>query len=192
MDNKIKFPENVMLIDAAFLNFVTADMKKHFERMLDRPLQQIDLSELITYLALDCGIEEGSNNLQILFVYDKDSSKLFHTAPSDLKQELDGMAFRNAFGEFTFAGIPSEEMVTRADLFLDMLRIVTDSKDVKRLAVLSFNEEYGKQVTELLKKTEDKTIVQFRMNEPEEPVDYQWEFLAYPLMHALGIKGDEL
>ncbi len=192
MDEKIKLSENVMLIDAAFLNFVMADIQKHFERVLNRPLQQIDLIELVTYLALDCGIEEGENEVQLLFVYDKDSSQLFHTTPADLTKELNGVAFRNSFGEFTFAGVPSEEMVSRSELFLDLLGIVADSKEVKRMAVVSFNEEYGNKVTELLNKIDRKTIIQFRMNEPEIPVDYRWEFLAYPVMHALGITGDEL
>lgn len=30
------------------------------------------------------------------------------------------------------------------------------------------------------------------MNEPEATVDYRWEMLAYPIMQALGIRGDEL
>ncbi len=192
MDNKIKLAENVMLIDAAFLNFVVNDLKRHFERMLNRSLQQMDLTELVTYLALDCGLVEGDNEIQLLLVYDKDSSSLQHITPSDLKKELDGVAFRNSFGEFSFTGVPSEEMVPRADLFIDLLNIVADSKQVKRLAVVSFNEEYGNRVTGVLTKIKDKAVVQFRMNEPETPVDYRWEILAYPLMQALGIKGDEL
>ena len=49
MDEKIKFSSNVILIDAAFLNLVITDLKKYFERTLKRELQEIDLSELITY-----------------------------------------------------------------------------------------------------------------------------------------------
>ena len=63
MNEKIKLPETVMLIDAAFLNFVIVDLKKYFENQLNRPLQQIDLSSLTTYLALDAGIMEGDNKV---------------------------------------------------------------------------------------------------------------------------------
>ena len=69
MDEKIKFPSNVILIDAAFLNLVITDLKKYFERTLKRELQEIDLSELITYLALDSGITEGENQVQILVLF---------------------------------------------------------------------------------------------------------------------------
>ena len=60
MDEKIKLPEIVMLVDAAFLNFIVSDLKRYFENVLNRPLQEIDLSLLTTYLALDAGIEEGA------------------------------------------------------------------------------------------------------------------------------------
>lgn len=50
MDEKIKLPEIVMLIDAAFLNYVISDLKSYFEKMLNRPLREIDLSLLTTYL----------------------------------------------------------------------------------------------------------------------------------------------
>ena len=88
MDEKIKFPSNVILIDAAFLNLVITDLKKYFERTLKRELQEIDLSELITYLALDSGITEGENQVQILVVYDKNSVRLSNCVPSDLSTEL--------------------------------------------------------------------------------------------------------
>ena len=68
---QIKLSETVVLIDAAFLNFVITDMKGYFEDTLQRSLQEIDLSILTTYLTLDAGITEGKNEVQFLFVYDK-------------------------------------------------------------------------------------------------------------------------
>ena len=41
---QIKLSETVVLIDAAFLNFVITDMKGYFEETLRRSLQDIDLS----------------------------------------------------------------------------------------------------------------------------------------------------
>lgn len=191
-NEKIKLSQNVMLIDASFLNFVVMDLKKYFERLLKRSLQEIDLTELSSYLALDAGIAEGENEIQMLMVYDKESTVLQHCHPSDLKGELDGVAFKNQVGEFVFAGVPCEEMVSRADLYVDLLGIVADCSDVKRLIVVSFNEEYGQEVTAALSKVEGKEIIQFRMNEPEEMLAYRWEMLAFPVMQSLGIRGDEL
>ena len=60
---QIKLSETVVLIDAAFLNFVITDMKGYFEETLRRSLQDIDLSMLTTYLTLDAGITEGNNEV---------------------------------------------------------------------------------------------------------------------------------
>ena len=189
---QIKLSETVVLIDAAFLNFVITDMKGYFEKTLQRSLQEIDLSMLTTYLTLDAGITEGKNEVQFLFVYDKDSSHLVHCHPSDLEKELNGVAFQSPYGEYSFASVPSEGMVSREELFLDLLAIVSDSADVKRMIVVSFNEEYGKKVTDALHEVKGKEIIQFRMNDPEASVEYKWDMLAFPVMQALGIRADEL
>ncbi len=192
MSEKIHLSENVLLIDVAFLNFVMSDLKRYFEPLLKRQLPDVDFSELSTYLALDAGITEGTNEIQTLLVYDDESAALENCSPSNLKEELNGVAFTNQFGEFSFASVPCADMVSREDLYLDLLHIVLDSADVKKLILISFNEEYGAKVTEALKDVQGKEIVQFRMNEPEEVVNYQWEMLAYPVMQAFGIKGEEL
>ena len=189
---QIKLSETVVLIDAAFLNFVITDMKGYFEETLQRSLQEIDLSMLTTYLTLDAGITEGKNEVQFLFAYDKDSSHLAHCHTSDLEKELNGVAFQSPYGEYSFASVPSEGMVSREELFLDLVAIVSDSADVKRMIVVSFNEEYGKKVTDALHEVKGKEIIQFRMNEPEASVEYKWDMLAFPVMQALGIRADEL
>ena len=126
---QIKLAETVVLIDAAFLNFVITDIKGYFEETLHRSLQEIDLSMLTTYITLDAGITEGKNEVQFLFVYDKESSRLQYCQPSGLQEELNGVAFQSPYGEYSFASVPSEGMVSREDLFLDLLSIVSDSAD---------------------------------------------------------------
>ena len=194
MTNKpqIKLSETVVLIDAAFLNFVIMDMKGYFEETLQRALQEIDLSMLTTYLTLDAGIVEGKNEVQFLFVYDKNSSKLQNCQPSDLENELNGVAFQSPYGEYLFASVPSEGMVSREYLFLDLLSIISDSADVKKIIVISFNEEYGDKVIMALNEIKEKEVIQFRMNEPKIPVEYKWDMLAFPVMQAMGIRADEL
>lgn len=189
---QIKLSETVALVDAAYLNYVIKDMKAYFEEKLGRPLQEIDLSELTTFLTLDAGIREGKNEVQFLFIYDKHSNQLLHCLPSDLEGELNGVAFQNMFGEYTFASVPSEGMVSREELFLDLLSIVADSDDVKKIVIVSFDEEYGDRVTDALNEVKEKVVLQFRMNEPEVLVRYKWDILAFPIMRAFGILPDEL
>lgn len=192
LNNNIKLSENVVLIDAAFLNFVISDLKNYFEQTLNRSLGEIDLSLFTTYLMLDAGITEGNNDIQFLFVYDSQSEQLAYCRPSDLKKDLNGVAFKSSYGEFSFVSVPSEGMVSRENLYLDLLTIVADSSDVKKIIVISFNEEYGDQVSEILDKVEKKDVFQFRMNEPEQNVTYKWDMLAFSIMQSLGIRSDEL
>ena len=144
MENtRIKLSETVMVIDAAYLNFVINDLKKYFEPLLGRSLQRADLALFTMCLAMDAGVKEGSNDVQILLVYDEQSGKLEDCLPSDLKSELDGMAFKGPLGEFCFMAVSSEGFVSRGELYLDLLHIVLNSAEVKKLIVVPFNEEFG-------------------------------------------------
>lgn len=192
MEQKAQFNETVMLIDASFLNFVVNDIKKAFEGMLNRPLQTVDLSELMTYLALDAGVAEGEKQIQVILIYDKECTKLVNCNPSGLEKELNDTAFKNQFGEFCFNSFQPEDMVTLEQLYLESLKVVGEAKTVKRLILVSNNELYGEKVMNSLSEREDMEVIQFRMNEPERQISTHWELLIYPVMQALGIRGDEL
>lgn len=176
-------------------------MRKYFEPLLGRSLQTVDLALFTMYLAMDAGLKGSDNDVQVLLVYDKQSGKLEHCLPSDLKNELDGVAFKASLGEFSFMAVPSEGFVSRGDLYLDLLQIVLNAAEVKKLIVVPFNEEYGKEVENVLRecalenaghKEEAKDIVYFRMEEPAAPAVCRWEMLGYPLMSVLGIRSEDL
>ena len=111
------------------------------------------------------------------------------------------MAFKGPLGEFCFMAVSSEGFVSRGELYLDLLHIVLNSAEVKKLIVVPFNEEYGEEVENVLKESvvesagqrgNAKDIVFFRMEKPVTPVAYRWEILGYPLMSALGIRSEDL
>ena len=58
MEDKIKFPANVILIDVAFLNEVVYGAKNFLEGKLGRKLPDVDLPAWLSYLALDAGLRE--------------------------------------------------------------------------------------------------------------------------------------
>lgn len=187
-----KFAENVMLIDASFLGFVIGDMKRHFERMLGRELKEIMLQDLFTYMALDAGVQLGAGRIQVFLIYDEANTVLPFCSPSDLKKELDNTAFDCQLGKFEFNSFQPASLASLEDLYLESLRLLAASADVKRLLVISFNELYGEKVLKILDTAKEKEITQLRMNEPERPVAFHWDILAYPIMQAMGIRGDEL
>lgn len=202
MENaSIQLAENVILIDAAYLDFVIGDMKRFFEPRLGRELKSVDLSTLVQYLAMEGEVEKRADNeVQVLLVYDGTSGKLSHCVPSDLKGELDGTAFRSPLGEFCFLSVPSEELVGRGDLYLDLLQIVLNASEVKKLILVPFDREYGEGVSKTLHQyvetdggaDRDKDVVCCQMEEIVLPSPCRWKVLGYALMLALGIRSEEL
>ena len=53
MEDKIKFPANVILIDVAFLNEVVYGAKNFLEGKLGRKLPDVDLPAWLSYLAVE-------------------------------------------------------------------------------------------------------------------------------------------
>ena len=109
MEKKIPFASDVILIDAAFLDRVGKDMAAHFAPLVGRELPKADLAVLLECLVLDAGIEPGKNEIQVIFVYDEEHSRMNFCLPSDLEKEVHGMAFQSRLGEFAlYAFQPSD------------------------------------------------------------------------------------
>ena len=141
---------------------------------------------------MDASYPIGQNQTLILLAFDNNAAQLYNCQPSDIRNELDGMAFSGDMGEFMFAGVPCEEMVSRDALILDLLRIAINSADVQRLIVLAADKTYDDKIIDMLNDVEGKEVLQYRMDESTERISYHWELLVFPLMQALGIREDEI
>ena len=196
MAEDVKFAENVILVDVAYFNDVVKDLKRYFELQLGRPLQNIYVEEWASYLALDSGVRDKENNIGVLFVHDGQTDKLLHCDPADLNKDLIGVGFTNQLGEFSFTSVSSEGLVSRANLYLDLLNIALDSADVKRLMLVPFIDDYGaKLLEEHLREADSeksKEVFLFNMDEPAHPLGCKWDLLGYSMMRALGVKAEEL
>ena len=193
MEKKIKLAETVSLVDAAYLNFMLVNLKGFLEQQVNRDLSVVSMADLLTYIALDAQIQEGGKAVQVILISDDSTLKLQNAEPSDLKTELDGVAFKSTIGEFMFSTAFTEGLVSREELFLDVLEISLESEDVKKLVVLSFDDEYGDAVLDKINKEGlKKEIIQFRMRELTQKVAFKSENLVFPLMKAFGISADEI
>ncbi|NDV57103.1 DUF6621 family protein [Bacteroides sp. 519] len=191
MEEKIKFPETVFLIDSDFLNHVLTDIKAYFGKQLNRELPDINLDQFITFLALDASIADGEKEIMVILTHDNNTQKLVHCNPSHFKNELNNVAFKNNLGEFQFTSISPEGVVTQEELFMNLLELICDSQDVRKIVLIPFENQYSNEVLAALENCK-KEVVLFGMNKPEAIKKHQWEVLAFPLMQALGIKGDEI
>ena len=190
-----KWSENVMLVDADYVDKVAFNLIMNFERMLGRRIPKADLARWVDCVALDGGLKEGAHETLVVLAHKKDKPQLVNFAPGDYAAELDGKAFKDHLGEFVISAIPIEAIADSEDYLTEALRLVTVQKEVKRVMVIPNAEDpyiYNK-VREVLNRVDDdeKRITVFAM-EPKPGGNFRQEILGYSLMAALGISADEI
>ena len=196
MNNPIpetRWSENVILVDADYVDKVAFNLIVNFERMLGRRIPQADIARWIDCVALDGGIREGEHETQVVLIHQKGKLGLENFVPSAYK-ELDGKAFKDHLGEFAINAYPIEQ-IAGEDFFTEVLSLVTAQKEVKRVMVIPNLEEdtiYNK-VRETLRQVDDeeKRVTLFAM-QPLTGGNYRQEILGYSLMAALGIRAEEI
>lgn len=193
ISNELKFAEKVILIDASYINKVTADLSKHFGQMIGRELPKADLPIFLECVAMDAAIQLGENVLQVLLVYDKEHAKMDAFNPSDLKRELNDVAFKSQLGEFQLNTFEPSDMADREAFFLEAVKLVADAKEVKHLVVVPSETEYGDKIPEILEKVDGKESIHVLGMNPLAPSKaFRWEMMGYAVLQALGIRSDEI
>lgn len=190
-----KWSENVILIDADYVDKVAFNLIVNFERMIGRRIPQADMAKWIDCVALDGGIREGAHETLVVLIHQKDKTKLENFIPSDYEKDLHGKAFKDHLGEFSLVAYPIEDIAGSEDYFADALQLITAQKEVKRIMVIPNAEDpyiYNK-VRETLNRldNDDKHITVFAM-QPMPGGNFRQEILGYSLMAALGINSDEI
>ncbi len=193
--NDIHWSENMIIVDADYLDQVAFDLIVNFERIIGRKIPRADMAHWIDCVALDGGIREGDHETQVILLHQKGSLKLENFQPAKYEDELTGMAFRDSLGEFIFTSFPVENVVSKDDYIIDILNTVIAQKDIQRVMVIPNADEgdiYDK-IRGALHYLEDDTkrITVFSM-QPMQGGNFHQEILGYSLMSALGIKADEI
>ena len=193
INNELKFAEKVILIDASYINKVAGDLNQHFSQMIGRELPKADLSIFLECVAMDAAIQPGENVLQVLLVYDKEHAKMDAFNPSDLKKELNDVAFKSQLGEFQLNTFEPSDMADRESFFLEAVKLVADAKEVKHLVVVPSETEYGDKLPEIFEKVDGKESIHVLGMNPLAPSKaFRWEMMGYAVLQALGIRSDEI
>lgn len=193
----IKMSENVIIVDADYIDDVAFNLTLNFERMLDRRIPAADFSQWIVNIALDGRMKPGNHETQVVVLHDKGKRQLDNYVPSSLGQELDKQAFKDeTLGEFTINTIATGGKVTEKDeVMLDFLKIVLSHKEVSRIMIIP-NAEDG-NIYNLLRNAlrdvddEEKHVTLFAM-QPMEGGNFKQQILGYSIINAMGITADEI
>lgn len=193
----IKMSENVIIVDADYIDDVAFNLTLNFERMLDRRIPAADFSQWIVNIALDGRMKPGDHETQVVVLHDKGKRQLDNYVPSSLGQELDKQAFKDeTLGEFIINTIATGGKVTEKDeVMLDFLKIVLSHKEVSRIMIVP-NAEDG-NIYNLLRNAlrdvddEEKHVTLFAM-QPMEGGNFKQQILGYSIINAMGITADEI
>lgn len=191
---KANWSENVIIVDADYVDRVAFDLIVNFERMIGRRIPKADLAKWIDCVALDGGLREGEHDTQVVLIHDKKQAALDNFMPANYDDELNGKAFKDHLGEFTVSSFPVEDITTASDFFLDTVAMVCAQKEVKRVMIVPDAENralYADLRHSLQRVDDEKRITVFAM-QPMEGGNFRQEILGYSLMNALGIRAEEL
>ena len=187
--NNQKWCENVILVDADYVDKVAFDLIVNFERMIGRQIPKADMAQWMECMALDGGIKSNVSQTQVVLLHK--NAKMDNFNPGDFT-ELDGKAFSGPVGEFLISCVKVEALTTMDDLFIDSMQVISNAAEVKRMIVVPDAEHIYNKVREGLKHADDEKHITVLSMQPIQGGNFKQEILGYSLMAALGIKADEI
>ena len=194
-EQDIRWSENVILVDADYVDKVAFNLIVNFERMLGRRIPQADMARWLECIALDGGLRNGNHETQVVFIHQKTKTKMENFVPGNYANELTGKAFQGELGEFLLNAYAIEAIADSEDLLIEALKFICQQKEVKRMMIIPNAEDHiiYNKVRETLRQVndEEKHITVFSM-QPMTGGNFRQEILGYSLMAALGIRGDEI
>ncbi len=183
--------DNVIIVDADFVDRVAFDLIVNFERMIGRKIPNADMARWLDCVALDGGVREGKEQTQVVLIHHSSHERMEYFTPGHYINELHGKAFSDNLGEFTINAYTDENIISKEDLMAETLRLCCASGEVRRIMVVPDEACYD-QVRQILRQPIDgKTITVFAM-QPMMGGAFQQEILGYSLMSALGIRAEEI
>lgn len=187
-----QWKSNVILADADYLDSVAFNLTVNFERMIGRRIPQADFARWADCVALDGGLREGDNEIQVVLIHRKETREMKNFTPGEFASQLDGKAFKDHLGEFLISSLTIEDSLPSGnDLLIESLQVISNAKEVKRIMVVAVDDDYPK-VKDILRHADDeKRITVFSM-QPMPGGNFRQEILGYSVMNALGIRSEEI
>lgn len=182
--------ENIIIIDADYADSVAFDLTVNFERMLERRIDKADLPLWLDCVALDGGLREGENNVQVVLIHEKDKAAMDNFMPEKY-EELTGKAFKDHLGEFAITAVQTEDMAPKSQLLCDVVKTACALDNVKRIVIVP-DTEYYNDVRNALRQADDEKRITVLAMQPMPGGNFKQEILGYSLMQALGIRSDEI
>lgn len=188
----VRWSENVIVVDADYVDSVAFNLIVNFERMIGRRIPPADMARWVECVALDGGLRQGDHETQVVLLHDKGKRAMENFTPADYITQLDGKAFKGNLGEFVFGAYPVESLVSKEEFLVDVVSLVCNQKEVKRVMVVPDVDKCYDMLRHALRHVDDDKRVTLFAMQPLTGGNFRQEILGYSLMSALGIKADEI
>ena len=188
----VRWSENVIVVDADYVDSVAFNLIVNFERMIGRRIPPADMSRWVECVALDGGLRQGDHETQVVLLHDKGKQAMENFTPADYITQLDGKAFKGNLGEFVFGAYSVESLVSKEEFLVDVVSLVCNQKEVKRVMVVPDVDKCYDMLRHALRHVDDDKRVTLFAMQPLTGGNFRQEILGYSLMSALGIKADEI
>lgn len=188
----VRWSENVIVVDADYVDSVAFNLIVNFERMIGRRIPPADMARWVECVALDGGLRQGDHETQVVLLHDKGKRAMENFTPADYSTQLDGKAFKGNLGEFVFGAYPVESLVSKEEFLVDVVSLVCNQKEVKRVMIVSDVDKCYDMLRHALRHVDDDKRVTLFAMQPLTGGNFRQEILGYSLMSALGIKADEI
>ena len=188
----VRWSENVIVVDADYVDSVAFNLIVNFERMIGRRIPPADMARWVECVALDGGLRQGDHETQVVLLHDKGKRAMENFTPADYSTQLDGKAFKGNLGEFVFGAYPVESLVSKEEFLVDVVSLVCNQKEVKRVMVVPDVDKCYDMLRHALRHVDDDKRVTLFAMQPLTGGNFRQEILGYSLMSALGIKADEI
>lgn len=188
----VRWSENVIVVDADYVDSVAFNLIVNFERMIGRRIPPADMARWVECVALDGGLRQGDHETQVVLLHAKGKQAMENFTPADYSTQLEGKAFKGNLGEFVFGAYPVESLVSKEEFLVDVVSLVCNQKEVKRVMVVPDVDKCYDMLRHALRHVDDDKRVTLFAMQPLTGGNFRQEILGYSLMSALGIKADEI
>lgn len=187
----MKKKRHYILVDAEYAESVAVRLRAHYAKVLGREMPLLDLADWLTCCALDCGLQQGENEIEVCIFHKPEKERMDNFNPSDLKTELDKQGFDiPGLADFTVNCVAKEDIVEGAPLPIQAALFILHDKGQGAITLIANAGEY---IQDLQQAATEAPGHPFTIMDMEQKMGTPGHVvLGFSMVHAMGLSQQDL
>lgn len=183
--------KHYILVDAEYAEAVAGRLRSHYAEVLGREVPRLDMADWLTCCALDSGLQQGNNEVQVCIFHQPEKEHLEHFLPYSLKEDLDKQGFDvPQLAEFTVNCAAKEDIVQGAPLPVQAALFILRDQGKGHLTLIA---DAGDYLQELRQAAMEAPAHPFTIMNMEQPMGTEGHVvLGFSMVHAMGLRQEDL